>query len=103
MHNSRILTYLGANNMSAAFSAIQDKIDAGYEIGQPMFRTITDHCSVNSTVVDAAYFAVDDLRKAGRAVDLDLLNIILAATAQMRDINRAQETFAGKSRQYCCF
>eukprot|EP00208_Stichococcus_sp_RCC1054_P000518 CAMPEP_0206143670 /NCGR_PEP_ID=MMETSP1473-20131121/21397_1 /ASSEMBLY_ACC=CAM_ASM_001109 /TAXON_ID=1461547 /ORGANISM="Stichococcus sp, Strain RCC1054" /LENGTH=842 /DNA_ID=CAMNT_0053539177 /DNA_START=163 /DNA_END=2691 /DNA_ORIENTATION=+ len=68
--------------------AFQPGVAAWY--GQQSF---VDAISPSVNLVDAAYFAVEGLHAKGEEVTTAMLNIIIAACAQVGDLTRAFETF----------
>ncbi|WVW84935.1 hypothetical protein I302_106971 [Kwoniella bestiolae CBS 10118] len=85
--------FCNAGEVPNAFHVLVSIRDAGIT---PTMATVQPIVSVlsNAEVVDQAFYALEDLYKAGQPIDITALNALIDASARLGDLQRARATQA---------
>lgn len=87
------MTYVAKKEPILAFRQMLSVIDAKHDPAPRMLELIGMELSTDASLVDDAYYVLDERRAEGVKVPLEAMNLIIEACAQLSDLDRAFATW----------
>ncbi|KZT57764.1 hypothetical protein CALCODRAFT_523891 [Calocera cornea HHB12733] len=85
--------FMNAGNLTEAITTLslmrQNTIAPNEHTTEPIFR----HISQNVDEVDKAYYVLEELKSAGKVIDVSALNVVIRASVELGDLQRAVATY----------